>query len=79
MGWRAEDTLLQGAHPESAPRVVPPGPVPEPHQEEGIGPGHWTNAHTGGQLVQEPQATRQSGGGQKQVSLFFAKLYFVFL
>jgi len=57
MGRRAEDTLLQGAHPEPAPRMVPPGPVSESHQEEGTGPGHWTDTHASGQLVQKPQTT----------------------
>lgn len=57
MGRRAEDALLQGAHAQPAPRVVPPGPVPEPHQEEGTGPGHRAHSHASGQLVQEPSAT----------------------
>lgn len=48
MGRRAEDPLLQGAHAEPAPRVVPPGPVPESHQEKGTGPGHRTDAHPSG-------------------------------
>jgi len=70
LGRRAEDPLLQGAHPKPAPRVVPTGPVPESHQEEGTGPGYRTDAHAGGQLVQKPQTTRPSGGSQKQVRLF---------
>lgn len=67
MGRRAKDPLFQRAHPESAPRVVPAGPVPEPHEKEGTGPGHRTDAHPGGQLVQKPQATRSGGRGKKQV------------
>jgi len=80
MGRRAEDPLLQRAHPKPAPRMVPPGPVPQSHQEEGTGPGYRTDAHTGGQLVQEPQATRQGCGRQKQVShFFFALIIFIIL
>lgn len=57
MGRRAEDTLLQGAHPEPAPRVVPPGPVPQSYQEEGTGSGHRTDTHASGKLVQKSQTT----------------------
>lgn len=67
MGRRAEDALLQGANPQPAARVVPAGPIPEPDQEEGTGPGHRSDAHAGGQLVQEPKTTRQGGSRQEQV------------
>jgi hypothetical protein len=41
--------------------VVPPGPLSQPDQEAGAGPSDGTDADASRELVQEPEAERQSG------------------
>lgn len=48
--------------------MVPTGPLSQPDQEEGAGPGYRTHAHAGRQLVQEPEAEGQGCGSKEQVS-----------
>jgi len=43
-------------------------PVSESQGEKGIGRGHWTDYNPGVQLVQKPQAKRQSGRTERWVS-----------
>lgn len=55
--------------------MVPAGSVSESDQEARARPGHRTDAHAGGQLVQESATTRPSGSSKESVCwLFFFML-----
>jgi hypothetical protein len=57
-----------GAYQIVAARVVPAGPIPQPHEKARAGPGHGADRHSGRQLVQKPTPARQSSRCKESVS-----------